>query len=119
MTDIHKGAEPFLWIQLELLPLPHSQDSYSRIVVWWNPDERVIVGDDSEIVIKIIEEAKLKGASGPNESVELSDPLGKPTELAAILGKYFWVVPQPVREPGVYQSMEDSQEAESAVHSLQ
>ena len=119
MSDTQSSAEPFLWIQLELLPLPHCQDEYSRIVVWWNPDERLIVGDDSARVMKIIQEAQSKGSSGPNESVELNDPLGKPTELAAILGKYFWVVPQPVREPGVYQLMEDSQEAKPAVHSLQ
>ncbi|WP_130536934.1 hypothetical protein [Thiomicrorhabdus indica] len=92
--------KPFDWIQLELVPLPHCQNEFETLLVWWNPDQRQIVGEKAELVKSFIHQAMEKGASGPNESVELNDPLSKPTELAAILGQYFWVIPQPVREPG-------------------
>lgn len=93
--------KPFDWIQLELVPLPHCQNEFETLIVWWNPDQRKIVGEQAELVMGFVNQALEKGASGPNESVELNDPLAKPTELAAILGQYFWVVPQPVREPGI------------------
>lgn len=100
MSDIAQNSEPFHWIQLELLPLPHCQDEFSKLLLWWNPEERKIIGDNAQVVLDMIHKAEDKGSSGPGESVELNDPLSKPTELAAILGQYFWVVPQPVKTPG-------------------
>lgn len=118
-VDANAPSEPFHWIQLELLPLPHAQEAFSKLLVWWNPDDREIVGESAEVVLKMIEEAKHKGASGPHESVELSDPLGKPTELAAILGQYFWVIPQPVRSPGEYVAPDEQDSELDAAHSVQ
>lgn len=120
MSDLQASPSkpPLAWIQLELVPLPHCQDQYQKMVVWWNLDEKTIAGDHAPLVIRLINEALEKGSSGPNESVEINDPLSTPTELAAILGKYFWVIPQPVEQPGVIVENQDDQ-PNSNNHSIQ
>lgn len=117
-SEFDQSTQPYEWIQLELLPLPQSIDRYDKILLWWNPDKRELMGEQADLILNMVDEALKKGASGPRESVELSDPLGKPTELAAVLGQHFWVIPQPVRTPGVYVAPPES-EAPRTVHKLQ
>ncbi|GKT11683.1 MAG: hypothetical protein ISEC1_P0652 [Thiomicrorhabdus sp.] len=90
------------WIQLELVPLPRYEEKLSRLLLWWNPTDRKIVGEGAESILSIILSAldadTLKGsvASGLAD-FKLVDPLSSPTELAAILAQYFWVIPTPVK----------------------
>ena len=94
------------WIQLELVPLPRFEQELSKLVLWWNPTDRKIVGEGAEAIINIVQSAMdegcLKGsvASGMPE-IELTDPLSQPSELAAILAQYFWVIPTPVKSEDV------------------
>lgn len=102
--DIKKPLE---WIRLECIPLPDS--TLKEFVVFWNPDTREILGDHADTVLTLVEEAlekgHLKGATLSH--FEISDPLSKPSELAAVLAQHFWVIPQPVESPGL-NSFEDS-----------
>ena len=93
-------SSPLQWIRLECLPLPDN-DSES-FVVFWNPQTREVVGEAAEKVLKMVDEALQKGhLQGATLShFEITDPLSKPSELAAVLAQYFWVVPQPVEAPG-------------------
>lgn len=116
MTDqepTQQTKTPLSWIQLELMPLPHLTDTMEPLLVWWNPDERQVVGEDADKVLALVEKARKKGATGPNESVEVSDPLSKPTELAAILGEFYWVLPQPVIAPGERVAFPDDKDSAS------
>ena len=94
------------WIQLELVPLPRFDEELSKLVLWWNPSDRKIVGEGAEAIINIIQSAldagSLQGsvASGMAE-IELTDPFSQPSELAAILAQFFWVIPTPVRSEDV------------------
>jgi len=98
MTSHEK--KPLEWIRLELIPLPNFSSKFQTLVVWWNPQEGVFVGDDSEINALVVsaEEAG-KVNVHPGGLMEITNPMNKPSELAAILGQYFWVVPEPVAAP--------------------
>lgn len=94
------------WIQLELMPLPNHANRFSELLLWWNPDSREIVGEGAESIIDIVNEALSKGVIPAKESVglpavELVDPLARPSELAAVLTQYFWVIPTPVETKAV------------------
>jgi len=97
------------WIQLELIPLPTFENELSGLIVWWNPVLGSIVGEGSESILLLVQKAIDQGflpaskASGM-ASFEISDPLSKPSELAAILAQYFWVVPTPVKADEVQQT---------------
>lgn len=92
--------KPLQWIQLELIPLPHISDE-PRLLLWWHPDNRELRGDGKEKVLAIVEQALTAGQVENAGSVyEVTDPLGKPSELAVVLAKTYWVVPQPVAYPG-------------------
>jgi hypothetical protein len=100
------SVEPLKWIQLELIPLAAVSSGYSELLLWWNPDERRLEGEGAEQILLLIDEALHRPAdSGSRLSAfELTDPLAKPSELAAILAQYFWVIPQPVKSPGLVKS---------------
>lgn len=94
--------EAIAWIQLELIPLPSVENELSQLMLWWNPETRQIVGEGAESVLNIVQEASDLGVLEPSPergmaSFELVDPLSRPSELAAILAQYFWVIPTPVR----------------------
>lgn len=99
-TSADSAKTPLEWIQLELIPLPHLTDE-ARLLLWWNPDKRELRGDGKEKVLQIIEQAVAAGQIENAGSVyAVTDPLAKPSELAVVLAKIYWVVPQPVRSPG-------------------
>lgn len=88
---------PLEWIQLELIPLANFENEFSTMLLWWNPVEGILEGAKPEL-LAIIDKAMHAGSieSQQGASIEITDPLKKTTELAAILAQYFWVVPQPV-----------------------
>lgn len=96
-------SQPLQWIQLELIPLPSSEPKFPELLLWWNPDEKRLEGQGAESILQLINDAMaLKRINDSNfNHVELTDPLAKPSELAAILAQYFWVIPQPVKSPGL------------------
>lgn len=101
-TTADKTSEnkPLAWIHLELIPLPDKVEDYTPCVVWWNPDSGEIVGEQAEAVISIIKHQQQQGSvTNTLGTVELTDPFTKPTELASILGLFYWVVPVPVAKP--------------------
>ncbi len=105
-TPNQSSNKPFDWIHLELIPLPDQSD-YGECVVWWNPETGKILGDQAEWISRLINEQWKQGSvTNSNGTVELSDPFKKPTELASILGLYFWVIPMPVSAP--YQKFQAS-----------
>lgn len=95
------SAQPFEWIRLELLPIA-GQDQLAPLVVWWNPDQRLIEGQGAQQVHELAEAAKQKGSlqTGSGGHIEIMDPLHQPTELAAVLAQFYWVIPQPVSTSG-------------------
>ncbi|MDG6774038.1 hypothetical protein QCB45_06820 [Thiomicrorhabdus sp. ZW0627] len=99
MTTEHA---PLHWIQLELLPLPVFEEEFNALMLWWNPEEGVLLGEGSEFVLQLIDEASQAHAlcSSSGGHFEVTDPLRKASELAAILAQYYWVIPQPVESPG-------------------
>jgi len=93
-------AKPLEWIRLELIPLPNYSTGFHSLVVWWNPNKGTFVGDDAEIKALVVSAEKAGNVNiHPEGSMEIIDPMHKPSELAAILGQYFWVVPEPVAAP--------------------
>jgi hypothetical protein len=92
---------PLEWIRLELLPLPGTTGREAKIL-WWNPEKRILEGEGHEEVLALAQAASEKGSlqTGTGSHVEINDPLHQPSELAAVLAQYYWVVPQPVAEPG-------------------
>lgn len=90
---------PIEWIRLECLPLPDS--NVEPCVVFWNPETQEILGDAAEQILQWVEDATEKGyINSPTLShFEIVNPLTQPSELAAILAQYYWVVPQPVLSP--------------------
>ncbi|MDX1346701.1 MAG: hypothetical protein R3189_00475 [Thiomicrorhabdus chilensis] len=98
--------QPLHWIQLELIPLPSSELKFPELLLWWNPDEKRLEGQGAESILQLIDDAMaLKRINDSRfNHVELTDPLAKPSELAAILAQYFWVIPQPVKSPGLPDS---------------
>ncbi|MEA3405133.1 MAG: hypothetical protein U9R28_05265 [Pseudomonadota bacterium] len=108
-NDHAEHPQPLEWIQLELVPLPSFEQAYPERLLWWNPSEGSLIGEGADLILLMIEEAmttKVLHSSSLNH-FELTDPLKKPTELAAILGQYYWVIPLPVESPGLLSS-EDS-----------
>lgn len=101
--------QPLEWIQLELIPLPSFEQAYPERLLWWNPNQGILIGEGADVVLLMVEEAMtdkvVHGLQGHH--FELTDPLKKSTELAAILGQYYWVIPLPVEAPGLLSS-EDS-----------
>lgn len=101
------------WIRLELVPLPESD--LMEKVLFWNPDTEELLGEGVEEVLGFVEDARQAGhISGSMLShFEITRPLSKPSELAAILAQHFWVIPEPVKQPGLVVS-----EDENAVSSI-
>jgi len=93
---------PLEWIKLELLPLPHCQDQFFTQLLWWNPNERQLIGESADIILEMVKSAFDCGqVKALDQQFEINDPLGDPTEFAAILAQYFWVLPEPVAEPEI------------------
>ncbi|MBO1928043.1 hypothetical protein J3998_10695 [Thiomicrorhabdus sp. 6S2-11] len=112
MSDMDESCNddkaPLEWIQLELIPLPHISDE-PRLLLWWNPGKRELRGDGKDKVLLIVEQALRAGkVENAGTVYEVTDPLTKPSELAVVLAKSYWVVPQPVRYPG--ESTEQSEQ---------
>jgi hypothetical protein len=107
------SSTPLQWIRLELIPLVSHEAEFSEMLLWWNPDAGVLQGESVEVVLQLIHEALekrvLQGAL--LNHFEITDPLHKPSELAAILAQYFWVIPQPVEAPGLSTSETASADA--------
>lgn len=89
------------WIQLELTPLPDAP--YPAMTAYWNPDTEEVVGEAASLILQLANQAQQSGSiSSPNLShIEIESPLSRPSELAAVLAQYFWVVPLPVTEPAL------------------
>lgn len=92
---------PLDWIKLELMPLPGATGREAK-VLWWNPEARIIEGEGREEVLALAKAATQAGSlqTGSGGSVEITDPLHQPSELAAVLAQFYWVIPQPVAAPG-------------------
>ncbi|MBD3822260.1 MAG: hypothetical protein IE914_08395 [Thiotrichales bacterium] len=92
-------SDAYDWIRLECIPLPDS--GFDPCIVFWNPTEQKILGDAAEQILKWIREAEEQGfISTPTLShFEIVSPLTQPSELAAILAQYYWVIPVPVESP--------------------
>ncbi|WP_178863148.1 hypothetical protein [Thiomicrorhabdus cannonii] len=97
------SSTPLQWIRLELIPLVSHQTEFSEMLLWWNPEAGVLQGESAELVLRLIDEALEKGVlqGAMLNHFEITDPLHKPSELAAILAQYFWVIPEPVEAPGL------------------
>jgi len=95
------SSPPFEWIRLELIPLPGAQD-WPSLVLWWNPEARTLEGEGHARILTLVQAAIEKGSlhSGSGSHIEITDPLHQPSELAAVLAQYYWVIPQPVTAPG-------------------
>ncbi|WP_044411768.1 hypothetical protein [Thiomicrospira microaerophila] len=95
------SSQPFEWIRLELLPIA-GQDGLSPKIIWWNPEQRILEGEGAQDVQELAESAKQKGSlqTGSGGHIEITDPLHQPTELAAVLAQFYWVIPQPVSASG-------------------
>lgn len=93
-------SKPYHWIRLELVPLP-GLDQHTKKVLYWNPDAAELIGEGSEEILKMIQSFQKKGfVNGSTLShFEITSPLNKPSELAAILTQHYWIVPEPVAEP--------------------
>ena len=91
---------PFEWIRLELIPLPNYVSQFNTMILWWNPEKGILEGEIA-VVTDIVNTAVEQGSISiiPAGSMEITQPLHKPSELAAILGQYFWVIPEPVERP--------------------
>lgn len=92
---------PLEWIRLQLIPLPES--AKPERILYWNPTTRDLVGAGADEVLSWLEAACAAGGitTQANAHFEITDPLSKPTELAAVLGLYYWVAPEPVASPAV------------------
>lgn len=103
-THAATPLKPLEWIRLELVPLLDSQ--VSEKLLYWNPNQGELVGEGAEEVLDWVQQAISSGnLSGSTLSqFEITDPLHKPSELAAILAQYYWVIPQPVEAPGLVNS---------------
>ncbi|KUJ74736.1 hypothetical protein AVO42_04925 [Thiomicrospira sp. XS5] len=99
--ELNTTSEPLHWIRLELVPLPDS--NHSEKTLFWNPSTESLLGDGADEVLSLVEEATQAGhLNGATLShFEITQPLSKPSELAAILTQHYWVVPEPVKEPGL------------------
>jgi hypothetical protein len=100
------GKPPLEWIRLELHPLPGTD--HEQKVVFWNPDTQELVGKGAETVADLAAQAKTDGhiQSPSLNHMEMTDPLSKPSELAAVLAQHYWVIPEPVAQPGEAASAE-------------
>ena len=85
-----------MWIRMELVPLPTSE--FLAGLMYWNPDSGEMVGDCVGQIKALIESTVLSGLTGSLAGVELTDPMHKPTELAAILSQHYFVIPEPVAD---------------------
>lgn len=97
---------PLQWIRLELIPLALHDNDFSEMLLWWNPETGVLQGESVEVVLRLVDEALAKRVlhGALLNHFEITDPLHKPSELAAILAQYFWVIPEPVEAPGLLTS---------------
>jgi len=93
-------SQPYHWIRLELVPLP-GLDKHAKKILYWNPDAAKLVGEGAEEILEMILATQQKGfVTGASIShFEITAPLSKPSELAAILTQHYWIVPEPVAEP--------------------
>ncbi|MBD3611702.1 MAG: hypothetical protein HUJ13_04725 [Hydrogenovibrio crunogenus] len=109
-------SKPYHWIRLELVPLPGLNDHVKK-VLYWNPDAAELIGDGAEEILQMIQIAQKDGfINGSSIShFEITSPLNKPSELAAILTQYYWIVPEPVMEP-VSESINQPGLAEMQFH---
>lgn len=100
---------PLDWIRLELMPLPGSEGHKAKML-WWNPEARLLEGEGADEVLALAQAASDKGAlqTGTGGHVEITDPLHQPSELAAVLAQFYWVIPQPVAAPGQNPDAEDA-----------
>ena len=91
---------PLEWIRIELIPLTNYASRFKPMIFWWNPEQGSLEGEIT-VVSDIVKSAIDKGSISivPAGSIEITSPLHKPSELAAILGQYFWVIPEPVDKP--------------------
>lgn len=100
---------PLEWIKLELLPLAAATGHQAKIL-WWNPEQRLLEGEGHQEVLALVEAARTQGSLQTGSgAIEITDPLHQPTELAAVLAQYYWVVPQPVAKSGQLDPAESSQ----------
>ena len=100
MSTSSTSSQTPIWIYIELIPLPDKHAQMVDRVIWWNPDSGEILGDSAEEIIEIIEAQRIKGSvTNAQGTFEIVDPYKKSTELASILGQYYWVLPMPVSAP--------------------
>jgi hypothetical protein len=85
-----------LWVRVELVPLPTTQRLAA--LFYWNPDTGEVIGDCADDIRSIVDVAMREGLNGRMGGVELTDPLHKPSELAAILSQHWMMIPEPVTE---------------------
>lgn len=94
------GAKtPLEWIRLELHPLPGTD--HTQKCLFWNPDTQEVLGEGAQTVIELAQAALSQGhlKSPSLNHMEITAPLSKPSELAAVLAQHYWVIPEPVAEP--------------------
>lgn len=81
---------------MELVPLPTSE--LAALLLYWNPEQGRLVGEGSELVVALVDRALQQGLTGDMAGMELTSPLHKPSELAAILSQFWLVIPEPVAD---------------------
>lgn len=107
--------QPLKWIRLELVPLPQFEPDYTRMLLWWNPDEGLLQGECVDFIKQKLDAAIQQGSISliSQGSIEITNPYQKPSELAAVLGQYFWVIPEPVEKPDFLINQVDSEDNSS------
>ncbi|BCN93853.1 hypothetical protein THMIRHAM_16380 [Thiomicrorhabdus immobilis] len=111
-----ENSKPLQWIRLELVPLPNFESEYPTMLLWWNSDEGILQGENVEFIKHKLDAAIQQGSITlvSQGSIEITNPYQKPSELAAVLGQYFWVVPQPVAQPDFQSNQLDSEDNNSS-----
>ena len=95
MSKLHR--ESVIWIYIELLPLPEYASSLAERHLWWSPDLGEICGEHASEIQRMIQNQIDKGSvKNAQGTFEVTDPLRKSTELASVLGQFYWVLPVPV-----------------------
>ena len=117
MSKLHR--ESVIWIYIELLPLPEYASSLAERHLWWSPDLGEICGEHAkeiqQIIQKQIDKGSVKNAQG---TFEITDPLRKSTELASVLGQFYWVLPVPVSTAYEFPNSESVSSQDKVFNSL-
>lgn len=113
-------SNSIVWIYIDLLPLPDKVATMPELHIWWSPDVGEVRGEHADEIIELIDShLSLGSVTNSHGTFEIVDPYKKSTELACILGQFYWVLPVPVKAPYEYPEHEPQIVSHSVAHSIQ